>query len=246
MFKEKEFSNLRLLNIHGKDLYVVDRHQYTLPLWASKSLSNNMKYELVSIDYHPDTNPPFWQKAYLKAVNENRFDDSDYIDKISDSMLARVSADDLEAIKKLPEHLNNDEHINTAMGLNYLSDYHMINCMDEHLYKTGKHYLIEAEYFGSLKDGMFSSIAFKVPDESFILDIDLDYFLEKSSFDMDSETEGNIDEFTIFKRLVRECEFITMARSIKYFNYLRREDFEIEECEELMIDMINKILKNGK
>lgn len=245
MFKENEFSKLRILKICDKDLYIVDRHQYVLPIWANKSLDNKESYELVSIDYHPDTNPPFWQKAYFKAVNENRDEDEKYIDDICNKMIAKVNPSEIESMPSVSDRLNNDEHINTAMNLKYINDYHMLNCMDNHLYDSGKHYLISEEHFSSLKNSMFESVEFKVPDRKFILDIDLDYFLEVSSFKLNNSLETH-DSFDLFKRLVRECEFITIARSIKYFNYLRRDNFTIEECEELMINMIKTILNDSK
>jgi len=242
MFKENEFSKLRVLKVCDTDVYVVDRHQYVLPLWASKSLEKSENYELVSIDYHPDTNPPFWQKAYFKAVNENFGEDDKYIEEISARMASKIDREDLESMPSVSDNLNNDEHINTAIKLEYINDYHMLNCMDNHLYETGKHYLIEDKHFSSLKNSMFESVGFEVPSKKFILDIDLDYFLEVASFSLD-DSESIVDELSLFKRLAKECEFITIARSIKYFNYLRREEFEIEECEELMLDMIEKILK---
>lgn len=237
MFVEKEFSNLRILNIASKDIYIVDRHQYVLPIWAKKSLEDNLSYELVSIDYHPDTNPPFWQKSYLKAVNENRQEDNKYIDDISQSMVAKIERGDINAIINCSDNLNNDEHINTAIKLKFINDYHMINCMDNHKYDLGKHYLINSEHFSSISDTMFESLNFQVPKEKFILDIDLDYFLEISSFELNSSNNKEI-----FRKLVLDSSFITIARSIKYFNYLKRENFTIEECEELMIRMIYKIL----
>lgn len=241
MFKDNDFSKLRVLKINDKDVYVVDRHQYVMPLWASKSLESNETYELVSIDYHPDTNPPFWQKAYFKAVNENRDEDESYISDICKAMVSKVDSNNLLSMPSVSDRLNNDEHINTAMSLGYISDYHMINCMDNHIYTSGRHYLLDEKYFSSLKDEMFISIKFQVPKLKFILDIDLDYFLDIKSFFL-NESSDEADDMTVFKRLVKECEFITIARSIKYFNYLKRDDFDIEECENMMLEMINKIL----
>ncbi|MGB3366209.1 MAG: UPF0489 family protein [Acidaminobacteraceae bacterium] len=244
MFKDNEFSKLKILKVCDMDVYVVDKHQYVLPIWASKSIDKAENYELVSIDYHPDTNPPFWQKAYFKAVNENRGEDDKYIDMLSDGMISKVERNDLESIVKVADKLNNDEHINTALKLKYINNYHMLNCMDNHLYTSGTHYLIDEMHFSSLKDSMFESVKFQIPSKKFILDIDLDYFLDVASFSLQASAT-TLDEFILFKRLVRECEFITIARSIKYFNYLRRDNFEIEECEELMLTMLENILKNN-
>lgn len=235
MFKEGQFSNLRILKVCDKDIYVVDRHQYVLPIWSYYSNTNNERYNLISIDYHPDTNPPFWQKAYYKAIVDNREEDEAYLLSISENMLIKVDPSDYQGIVKYVDDLNNDEHINSALNLNYISDYHMINCMDKHMYQSGTHYLLSEEYFGSLKDEMFSSIDFSIPNGKFILDIDLDYFLLKNNF--------NREDMSIFENLVKDSQFITIARSVKYFNYLRREEFDINECEELLIELISDILK---
>lgn len=235
MFSENQFSSLRILKVFDKDVYIVDRHQFVLPIWSYYSNKEETSYELVSIDYHPDTNPPFWQKAYYKAIVDNREDDDNYILSISESMISNVNPSDYASIINQVENLNNDEHINSAMKLGYLNDYHMINCMDKHTYESGTHYLIDERYFGSLSDEMFNSIGFKTPSNPYILDIDLDYFLLKSNF--------NRENITIFEKLVKNAEFITVARSIKYFNYLRREEFDIELCEQLLINLFKDILK---
>lgn len=235
MFNENQFSNLRILKICEKDVFVVDRHQYVLPIWSYYSNTFGNTYELVSIDYHPDTNPPFWQKAYYRAIVDNREEDEQYLLSISLAMINKVDPCDYENIVKYVNDLNNDEHINSAMKLGYLSDYHMINCMDRHIYETGTHYLIDEAHFGSLKDDMFNSIGFNIPNKPFILDIDLDYFLLKDNFKQEN--------MAIFEELVKSSEFITVARSVKYFNYLRREDFDINQCEELLMRLIGDILK---
>lgn len=235
MFNENQFSSLRILKICDKDVYVVDRHQYVLPIWSYYSNINDCSYELVSIDYHPDTNPPFWQKAYYRAIVDNREEDEQYLLSISESMINKVDPSDFENIVTYVNDLNNDEHINSAMKLGYLRDYHMINCMDKHLYDTGTHYLIDEFNFGSLKDDMFKSIGFEIPKNPFILDIDLDYFLLIDNF-----KQENMDTF---KMLVKNSEFITIARSVKYFNYLRQENFDINQCEDMLLKLIEDILK---
>jgi hypothetical protein len=108
--------------------------------------------------------------------------------------------------------------------------------MDAHEYKKGTHYLIREDYFSSLEDEMFESIGFKIPDDKFILDIDLDYFLTKEGFRISSDA--------YIKELVQKSEFITIARSKKYFEYLKKpqEDFTLETCEKLCLDMIEKYL----
>ena len=229
-FNEGAFSGLRHYQLKNKEVYVTDRHQYTLPIWTAYSNDRNHSYTLVSIDFHPDTNPPFWQEITLKMSMDNREEEDAYFQELLDRRINQLDRHDLDDIVSCTDRLNNDEHINTAMSLGVLKDYHMINCMDAHLYETGRHYLLSDDYYGLLEDAMFDSVGFKVPDKPFILDIDLDYFMRRSDF--------NIKEDSIFKALVEGADLITVARSVKYFEYLKKEDFTIEACEALLIDLL--------
>ncbi len=190
---------------------------------------------MVSIDFHPDTNPPFWQVLTLEATLANKEEDEAYFKKLLERKLGKIDRNDLDQIVDLIEELNNDEHINTAMALGVLRDYHMINCMDAHAYETGKHYLLTEAHYGSLEDAMFESVDFNLPSKPFILDIDLDYFMRRSDF--------VIKKDKIFKALVEGAEFITIARSVKYFEYLKKESFSIEECESLLLNLLKSYLE---
>jgi len=236
MFSNADFSNLKIKTIKDKKVYIVDQHQYTLPIWAYESLIKNMSFELVSIDYHPDTNPPFWQEAYYEAIIKDDEKVEELTKKIIQRKIKEINPMEISEIINLPKHLSNDEHINTAIQLGYLSDYHMLNCMDEHIYDVGIHYLIQKKHFSSLEDKMFENINFKFPKNKFILDIDLDYFSKMSSFKIESNS--------IIKKLVKEAEFVTIARSRKYFEYLKKpqEDFTLETCEKLCLKMISNYL----
>lgn len=233
-FVDKAFSSLRGIMIGDKEVYVTDRHQYTLPIWTALSNETEKSYTLVSIDYHPDTNPPFWQVLTLKATLENKEEDQGYFNELLKHKISRLDRYDSRQIIDCVEELNNDEHINTAMSLGVLKDYHMINCMDEHHYETGTHYLLKEAYFGSLENSMFESINFKIPEGPMILDIDLDYFLRMSDFE--------IKEDSIIRTLIQKADLITVARSVKYFNYLKKDDFTIEVCENKLIELLKTYL----
>ena len=145
----------------------------------------------------------------------------------------------MDSVQMAMDQMRNDEHINTAMELGYLSDYHMINCMEKHVYSRGSHYRVPENQFGSLEDAMFKSIALpleKISAEELILDIDLDYFSRPENFELD------LNQNSIFADLVKQAQIITVARSKTYFNFLKTDQFAIESCEEKLIALLEKII----
>lgn len=231
----------RCLSIEGKDIRVVDDHQYVLLIWGSVYKNRRRPMVLVSIDYHPDTNPPFWLWAYQKAIAIDPNREAELVAKFQQRIMSSLEPLNLDSIRMVIDRMRNDEHINTAMALGYLSDYHMINCMEKHNYSRGSHYLVPENQFGSLEDRMFKNIKLpikKISGEDLILDIDLDYFLCPESFDLD------LDQNSIFVDLVKQAQIITVARSKSYFDFLRTDEFTIESCEEKLIGLMEKIIKN--
>lgn len=229
----------RHLNINGKDIWVVDDHQYVLLLWGQLFQFEKNKMVLVSIDYHPDTNPPFWLYAYQKAMAIDPDREDELVVKFQNKKMATISPQNIESVQMVMGQLRNDEHINTAMALGYLSDYHMINCMEKHDYATGTHYLVPENQFGSLEDTMFKNIGLPlamISAQDLILDIDLDYFLERANFDLD------LNANTVFPELVKQARIITVARSKTYFDYLRNDNFTIEVCEAKLLNLLERIL----
>lgn len=231
--------NPRRLNIRGKEIRVVDDHQYVLLIWGNLFQNRKQPMVLVSIDYHPDTNPPFWLWAYQKAMAIDPDREAELVEKFQNRIMATLEPLDLDSVQMAMGQMRNDEHINTAMELGYLSDYHMINCMEKHVYSRGSHYLVPENQFGSLEDAMFKSIELpleKIGAADLILDIDLDYFLRPENFELD------LDQNNIFADLVKQAQIITVARSRTYFDFLKTEEFSIESCEEKLIDLLKKIL----
>lgn len=228
----------RHVNIKGKDIWVVDDHQYVLLIWGKLFQISKKPMVLLSIDYHPDTNPPFWLYAYQKAIAIDPDREVELVEKFQNKMLSSINSDQLDSIALVMGQLRNDEHINTAMELGYLSDYHMINCMEKHNYSSGNHYLVPENQFGSLEDTMFKNISFpqNINLRNLILDIDLDYFLGRKNFDLD------LSQNTIFSDLVNQARMITVARSKTYFEFLRNDAFTIEVCEEKLMNLLEQIL----
>ena len=82
--------NPRCLNIGGKEIRVVDDHQYVLLIWGSLFQNRKQPMVLVSIDYHPDTNPPFWLWAYQKAMAIDPEREAELVGKFQRRMLAAL------------------------------------------------------------------------------------------------------------------------------------------------------------
>jgi hypothetical protein len=82
---------------------------------------------------------------------------------------------------------------------------------------------------------MFEAIDFKEEAlAEIILDIDLDYFSRPLLWDPDNQK--------IFGRLLKKAKLITIARSSKYFEYLKKRDFSIDDCQQMVLDLIEKSL----
>lgn len=240
-----EEQHLKRISLGSKTLSIVDNHQYALLVWAEAFLKNHEPLTLVSIDYHPDTNPPFWLQAYQKAMAIDPTREDELVRIFIDRIMEEIRFDEIDSLGEKMALMRNDEHINTAMFLGYLKDYHMINCMEKHCYETGTHYLVPKAYFGSLKNEAFLAADFSA--EKFlknlkgplILDVDLDYFMRMSDF------LPNSSQMSDFISLCHRADLITSARSVTYFEHLRREPFSIEVCEKAFIELLRKILVEG-
>lgn len=235
--------HLRIIPCGEKEICIVDNHQYALLIWAREALKRSVPGTLVSIDYHPDTNPFFWLYAYQKAMAIDPAREEKLVSLFQEKLLKEINPLELETLAEKMPLMRNDEHINTAMELGYLNDYHMINCMEKHCYATGHHYLVPEEKFGVLKDDMFSEAGFSLSclkdpkNQWLILDIDLDYFMRPSDFVV------SFDEMTILKTLLMKADLITCARSVTYFDHLKTENFSIEACENALLLMIKKLME---
>lgn len=232
--------NPTCVTLGNKKIQVVDDHQYTLLVWGKLFQETGKPTILVSIDYHPDTNPPFWLYAFQKTMAIDPDREDILVPKFQNKIMAVMDPLNLDTIKAVMGQMRNDEHINTAMALGYLKDYHMINCMEKHQYPLGHHYLVAKKDFGSLEDKMFAGAEFSMKaleQEGFILDIDLDYFSTLENFDC------NPEKCTVFRSLVRGASLITVARSKTYFDYLKKENFTIEMCEAKLMALLKEILK---
>lgn len=230
-------------DIGGHPMFTVDNHQFALLQWAQAALEIGQPFVLVSIDYHPDTNPPFWLQAYQKAMAINPEREEALVECFTQRVFDRINPKDISTLEAQMPLMRNDEHINTAITLGYLKDYHMINCMERHEYAQGHHYLVNEAHFGSLKDDMFAACGFDISclkDSEgsylkYILDIDLDYFMRLDDLNVIPR------EMTVMAELVQHAQLITSARSTAYFDYLKQVDFDINVCEKALVELLKRL-----
>lgn len=263
MFNDGMFSNLRKYSIYDKLVYVVDKHHYTLPIWANYSMSNKSSYSLVTLDYHPDTIRGFNDYAFDIVQKLNPYTcDFDEVDKICVNEIEKLKNSSIKTLIKSLKHLSNDEHIRTAYDLGYLNEYHVINCLDTDSEPGSYYYLNEkcsdiciptiktgvcngncpdslSKYkMNRLEDHYFNDMEFSIPDKPFILDFDLDYFPTR-------ESVNPLNKKVIMK-LIRNAELITVAREKHYFNECKKQkNFTVQEAEVLLIELIKSTLEQN-
>ncbi|MGN0194265.1 MAG: hypothetical protein ACI39G_04090 [Pseudoramibacter sp.] len=244
-WKQAEHLRLFAAGPDEKPGCVVDDHQYALLFWQQWFEKSGRPAVLVSLDFHPDTDPPFWLYSYQKALAEvPDIEDTDRLEQkqrgVQKQLLGQMDARNAASVVRQMPKMNNDEQIRTAMALGIFKDYHMINCMAEHHYGRGTHYLVPKTHFGDLSDAMFKSCGFSLEklslEDPLILDIDLDYF-PRPAFD----SAG-----AVFKTLVQRAEAISVARSRTYFDYLKdqkEKDFTMQQCEGGCLALLNRCLE---
>ena len=85
-----------------------------------------------------------------------------------------------------------------------------------------------------VSDKYILDMNFKIPSKQFILDFDLDYF--------NSITSLEPEDKNVISDLIKNCEFITIAREEHYFDKLKEEDFTVKDAENKLIDLIESVL----
>ncbi|HBJ2614745.1 TPA: UPF0489 family protein [Clostridium botulinum] len=261
MLREGQISNLRILCINNKKVYIVDDHNYVLPIWSYYSLQNDYKYDLITLDYHADTIIGFNDYAYEKAFKTSYVDTFQLRDRFREEKVKEIlNNKSFNIILDNTRLLDCDEHILAAWELGIITEYHVIYCMDKYEEYGGEHCKNEKIYceafenptkycyktcpeieknrcHNRLDDEYLKDIKLNLSNRKYILDMDLDYFQTRESL---KPIRRNI-----INGLIKNCEFITIARSKKYFNELRIDySFNIDEAENNLVKLIEEILNN--
>lgn len=248
VINEGEFSNLTICEVSGKKIFIVDSHQFVLPIWAFETARKTWPLNLVSFDYHTDTHECFNQ--YIgDTVAEN-------VKMVREERLARINMDDLKSLIEAAQDLAWDEHIVTAIKLGIINKVNIIHRSNPGWNKPEIFYFrndvcnsclkynecekncpeeIMNYYYGCLEDVYLENTGFSIPQYPFILDFDLDYFPKRSSL----LPKGKI----LIKKLIRNAEIITIAREKDCFDYNKKENFEVEEAITMILELISRCLE---
>lgn len=254
-FKDNDFSNLKIFLAKTKEVFLVDYHQYVLPIWAYYSLINRHPYTLVTFDYHTDTRQAFNSYAHKKTKEIYKFR------RTEDFRIKLLGSVDSTSIKKIISATNvlaNDEFIRAAMEFGYIirpqvitveqthNDYDIDYYITENFFNLAPQQIKPNPYEGNyksllayrlnrLEDSYISDMKFVIPKDSFVLDFDLDYFPTKES--LQPKEKGIIQE------LIQKAQFITVAREKEYFEKTReQEGFLVEEAEILLLELIESCI----
>lgn len=250
------FSNLEIRSIQGKKIYLVDRHNYVFPIWAS-FIHNNGGHprKLVTFDYHTDTRKAFC--SYMSRVGKQRdIYTSEELEKIREERIRLINIDSIDSLISAADDLNNDEHIRLAYELGIISEYHVINCSATYCDENGYYYKNDLCYdtcpkrlgckhecppefnqykVSRLENIYLEDVNFNIPQGPIILDFDLDYFPCRSSFLPRNSS--------IISSIIKAADIITIAREENYFNSCKKQEFNVEEAQSLLLDFISKSLE---
>ncbi|WP_270660348.1 hypothetical protein [Paraclostridium bifermentans] len=235
-FKNNDFSNLEIKNIKGKEIYIVDDHNCVFPIWLHKSRENNVSYRLITFDYHTDTQPAFLQYSSRVVGNDGMDDKINRARNIRDEIENEIERSTIENVVDIVNtKLAYDEHIKLAYDLDVISEFHVINCSGEFTDQDGYYYKNKNIHRNNrLSDRYIRDMNFNIPSTPYILDFDLDYFNSNASLEPDDKS--------VISDLIRNCEFITIAREAHHFDKLKEDDFTAKDAENKLIDLIESVL----
>ncbi len=259
LFSENEFSNLKIRNLNGLQIFIVDEHQFVLPIWANFSISNDTKYSLVTFDFHTDTRKAL--NKYAHSQLSGTIYNYRNVEKFQEKYLEGINRKDLKTICGLTNKLANDEHIQAAMYFGYIYDPHVITVDQTHndndinyhitnnFYSLAPSQLVNNPYEGQykhllkyrlnrLEDDYIKDTGFEIPLDPFILDFDLDYFPTREAL--------NPQKNSIIKELVTKAQVISVAREKPFFEEnCEQKGFSAQEAELLLIELIETLLNDG-
>ncbi len=225
------------------NFFIVENHHEVLIPWAAFRQKLSKAPRLITFDHHTDTSSPF--RHHLRSLTG-----ADFLQE-QKKLLDGINYQDPESLRKSLACLAHDEHIVTALKKDILSSALVIahNAQDTDV-KTYQQHKIACYSVGRdptsstatrgecdqvlestlLEDalGHFEDILKEVGEESlfaqpYILDIDMDVFNTRKSL--------NPHNAGVFKRLIQDAGFITVALEPRHFLMCSLEkNYTVEEA----------------
>lgn len=225
------------IQIKGKNIFVFDSHNMALPVWGTYSNRMQTRFNLVTFDSHADTRGPFTSEVMQECVDHCITPNHPIIKSILKGKKYKRKEFNFEDVFKIAhQHIENDEHIQTAYYFGYIKSYNVICRLDNFEAKSYEEDDIcmgyDAKYYirEQVKEHILSFI-----DEPLILDFDLDYFISKECF--------NADFKQMIESIVKKATVITIAREPKYFDECKLDgEYSCETALNMLLETITSIL----
>lgn len=215
------------IEIGNKKCYVFDEHHQVLMAWNDYFCGTKIAPVVITLDHHTDV---------LQAFNFQTLNNPDF--QIPSNL----------SINKAIELLHHDEHIDYALQTGIINQSIIIAHTNSNVPRNSKITLLTDnfltddiplnspilyDYFSAaLEDDFLSKFIKTPPNSPYILDIDLDYFKTYNSL-----TPKN---YSIFRRLLKNAQLITISREEIWLNLLSFEkppinsDFVITQLQKLL------------
>lgn len=235
----------QILNIGGKDVYVVEAHHEILQSWAHIRRSQAAAPALLTLDHHTDTYEAFFRHRYHATHKAVTDENQAAMAALLPGMIAAMRWDDEDSVLDAISKLHHDEHIRTAILAGIVSRAFVVNLSDENssepgvLYSTSAICAIGCEkeshnddcapiHAGQVLESIYLNYELDelnamaqanglptVEAGPYILDIDLDYF----------HTDKAIDPVdpAAFYRLVQNAVAVSIATEPSCVKELRHE-----------------------
>lgn len=206
-------------------MILVRDHHSVLEYWAYERKKHSRPLRLITLDHHTDTSAPFRQYLKTKPSSESL--------ETQETLLQKMNYKEQNTIREAISYLAHDEHIVTALKSNILSTAFVIahNAQDTGLqtlrehqivcYSVGRSQKVSNEEYDNVLETLFLQKAWDyfnhilkqdnqkpLSDDPYILDIDLDYFNTRKSF---QPTDS-----VFFKQLLKKAALVTIATEPDY------------------------------
>ena len=199
-------------------LKIVDSHHKVLTAWAEYRKTLDSAPRLITLDHHTDTSPPF--RNFIK----NNFRPEEFNEKQTE-LLNQVDFENKNTVFKAVEKLSNDEHIVTAIKADIVSSAFVVahNAANTDLRTYSEHKIackninnsdsvleteVLNEAFKSFEGVLTEACEPALFKNSYILDIDLDYF---NTFKAVAPNDSSL-----FESVLKNAGLITIATEPEY------------------------------